>query len=210
MRCDVNISVRPRTREAFGTKVEIKNMNSFNAMQRAIEYEFDRQTTLLREGRGEEIVQETRLWDDGRQCTASMRKKEGLADYRYFPEPDLPPLVLTQESIDALRATLPELPEGKRARYQALGLSQYDALVLSDDVDVAAFFDGVLSAGAPPKPAAKEECGTAPAADDELDDDVPMVDPRTKEWGGPTKGGSAPEPTRFGDWERKGRCTDFS
>jgi hypothetical protein len=62
----------------------------------------------------------------------------------------------------------------------------------------------------PPKPAAKEECGTAPAADDELDDDVPMVDPRTKEWGGPTKGGSAPEPTRFGDWERKGRCTDFS
>ena len=154
MRCDVNISVRPRTREAFGTKVEIKNMNSFNAMQRAIEYEFDRQTTLLREGRGEEIVQETRLWDEGRQCTASMRKKEGLADYRYFPEPDLPPLVLTQESIDALRATLPELPEGKRARYQALGLSQYDALVLSDDVDVAAFFDGVLSAGAPPKPAA--------------------------------------------------------
>ena len=151
MRCDVNISVRPRTQEQFGTKVEIKNMNSFNAMQRAIEFEYDRQLTLLRAGRENEIVQETRLWDESKQVTKSMRKKEGLADYRYFPEPDLPALIVAPQMIEALRATMPELPSQKRARYMALGLSEYDALVLSDDVDVAAFFDSVLTAGAPPK-----------------------------------------------------------
>lgn len=154
MRCDVNISVKPKTQTEFGTKVEIKNMNSFNAMQRAIEFEYDRQVSLLKEGRRDEIVQETRLWDENKQVTKSMRKKEGLADYRYFPEPDLPPLILDDDTIAGLRDRLPELPSEKRARYMSLGLSQYDACVLSDDVDVATFFDGVLDAGAPVKPAA--------------------------------------------------------
>lgn len=154
MRCDVNISVRPLSQETFGTKVEIKNMNSFNAMQRAIEFEFERQTALLREGRPDEIVQETRLWDENKQVTKSMRKKEGLADYRYFPEPDLPPLVLTRDFVDTLKASMPELPAGKRQRYLELGLSLYDALVLSDELDVAEFYDSVLAAGAPAKPAA--------------------------------------------------------
>ncbi|KAH7619467.1 putative Aspartyl/glutamyl-tRNA(Asn/Gln) amidotransferase subunit B [Nannochloris sp. 'desiccata'] len=151
MRCDVNISVRPRDQEQFGTKVEIKNMNSFNAMQRAIEFEFDRQLALLKEGRASEIVQETRLWDENKQVTKSMRKKEGLADYRYFPEPDLPALFVSTEAIEDLRNSMPELPSQKRARYMALGLSEYDALVLTDDVDVAAYYDEVLKAGGAPK-----------------------------------------------------------
>ncbi|KAI7844607.1 hypothetical protein COHA_001847 [Chlorella ohadii] len=138
MRCDVNISVRPRGQAAFGTKVEIKNMNSFSAMQRAIEFEIARQVELLEEGRGGDIVQETRLWDEGRQCTYSMRKKEGLADYRYFPEPDLPPVLLSQEQVDGLQASMPELPAAVRARYAALGLSQYDVLVLADELAPAA------------------------------------------------------------------------
>ena len=109
MRCDVNISMRPRGQTAFGTKVEIKNMNSFSAMQKAIEFEMERQVAALQAGRGEEeVVQETRLWDEGRLCTYSMRRKEGLADYRYFPEPDLPPLELTEDFIAALKVG-PEL-----------------------------------------------------------------------------------------------------
>ncbi|GAB4815401.1 hypothetical protein N2152v2_002447 [Parachlorella kessleri] len=154
MRCDVNISVRPVGRQRLGTKVEIKNMNSFSAMQKAIEFEMDRQIALLREGRAAEVVQETRLWDEGRLCTYSMRRKEGLADYRYFPEPDLPPLTLTDEYLQDVQAGMPELPHQRRKRYLALGLSMYDVLVLSDDVGVALFFDGVLEAGAPAKPAA--------------------------------------------------------
>ncbi|KAL4458149.1 hypothetical protein ABPG75_013014 [Micractinium tetrahymenae] len=154
MRCDVNISVRPAGRAAFGTKVEIKNMNSFNAMQRAIEFEVARQVELLEAGREGEIVQETRLWDEGRQCTYSMRRKEGLADYRYFPEPDLPPLVLSQAYVDELQASMPELPAAVRQRYASLGLSQYDAVVLSDEPAVARYFDALLAAGAPAKPAA--------------------------------------------------------
>ena len=105
MRCDVNISVRASAAAPFGTKVEIKNMNSFSAMQKAIEYEFERQSALLAAGRGGEIVQETRLWDEGRSCTYSMRKKEGLADYRYFPEPDLPPVLLDEAYIEGLRVS---------------------------------------------------------------------------------------------------------
>ncbi|EFN58388.1 hypothetical protein CHLNCDRAFT_50146 [Chlorella variabilis] len=153
MRCDVNISVRPRGQAAFGTKVEIKNMNSFNAMQRAIDFEIARQVQLLEDGQAAAIVQETRLWDEGQQCTYSMRKKEGLADYRYFPEPDLPALVLNQAYLDEIQASMPELPRQVRERYLALGLSQYDVLVLSDERDVVAYFDAVLAAGAPPKPA---------------------------------------------------------
>lgn len=181
MRCDVNISVRLRTQEQFGTKVEIKNMNSFNAMQRAIDYEFGRQVTLLKEGRPEEIVQETRLWDESKQITKSMRKKEGLADYRYFPEPDLPALIVTNETIEALRASMPELPSQKRARYMSLGLSEYDALVLSDDVDVASFYDEVLAAGAPVKIAANWMMGDVMAYlnEEQLSMDKIAMTPRT-------------------------------
>ena len=153
MRCDVNISIRPVGSDQFGTKVEIKNMNSFNAIQRAIDYEVKRQIKAVESG--EPIVQETRLWDENAQRTTTMRKKEGSSDYRYFPEPDLLPVQLTEAQIETWQAQLPELPAGKRQRYQAdLGLSAYDAAYLSDDREKAAYFEAVLTAGADPKAAA--------------------------------------------------------
>jgi aspartyl-tRNA(Asn)/glutamyl-tRNA(Gln) amidotransferase subunit B len=146
MRCDVNISVRPVGALTFGTKVEIKNMNSFNAIQRAIDYEFKRQVKALESG--EPIVQETRLWDENGQRTISMRKKEGSSDYRYFPEPDLLPIRLTDEQIEAWRQTLPELASDKRMRYQRdYGLSFYDAAYLSDNQETAAYFEAVIQEG---------------------------------------------------------------
>ncbi len=153
MRCDVNISIRPVGSDQFGTKVEIKNMNSFNAIQRAIDYEIKRQIKAVESG--EPIVQETRLWDENAQRTTTMRKKEGSSDYRYFPEPDLLPVQLTEAQIETWQAQLPELPANKRQRYQAdLGLSAYDAAYLSDDRDKATYFEAVLAAGADPKAAA--------------------------------------------------------
>lgn len=154
LRCDVNVSVRPKGDLPFGTKVEIKNMNSFSAMQRAIDFEISRQVTLHQEGQGDEIVQETRLWEEESQCTITMRVKEGLADYRYFPEPDLPDVILTQDYIDAVKASLPELPDEKRRRYERMGLSMQDVIILANDSDVAAFFDAVLVKGADAKMAA--------------------------------------------------------
>ncbi|TAF54665.1 MAG: Asp-tRNA(Asn)/Glu-tRNA(Gln) amidotransferase subunit GatB [Oscillatoriales cyanobacterium] len=154
MRCDVNISVRPVGQEAFGTKVEIKNMNSFSAIARAIDYEIERQINAIETG-SETIVQETRLWDENLQCTKSMRGKEGASDYRYFPEPDLTPIEVSREQVAAWKAELPELPIDKRHRYEEqLGLSAYDTRVLTEDVDVAVYFDAVLNAGAPVKQAA--------------------------------------------------------
>ena len=147
LRCDVNISVRPVGESKFGTKVEIKNMNSFSAIQKAIEYEIDRQITAL--GNGETIRQETRLWEEGRQCNISMRSKEGSSDYRYFPEPDLPPLEVSTQQIEDWKASLPELPAPKRRRYEReLGLSAYDARVLTDDRSVAEYFERAVAAGA--------------------------------------------------------------
>lgn len=154
LRCDVNISVREKNQLGFGVKVEIKNMNSFNAMQRAIEFEFQRQVDLHLQGLQADIVQETRLWDEGEQVTKSMRRKEGLADYRYFPEPDLPSLIITDDELGSLSRSMPELPSQKRERYQSLGLSLSDALVLSDEVETSTFYDNVLKCGAPAKPAA--------------------------------------------------------
>eukprot|EP00249_Psilotum_nudum_P013671 c24450_g1_i3 orf=352-1326(-) len=154
LRCDVNVSIRPKGEEKFGTKVEIKNMNSFSAMQRAIDFEISRQVALLRNGQGEKVVQETRLWEEGSQCTITMRSKEGLADYRYFPEPDLPEIVLTHEYVDRLRASLPELPDSKRRRYEQMGLSMQDVILLANDADVSTFFDEVVTAGAEVKMAA--------------------------------------------------------
>lgn len=153
LRCDVNISVRPVGQEEFGTKVEIKNMNSFNAIQRAIEYEIERQITALEAG--EKLVQETRLWEEGAQRTISMRTKEGSSDYRYFPEPDLGPIEVTAEQLDTWRSQLPELPAQRRARYtEDLGLSPYDARVLTNDRAIADFFEATVAAGASAKQAA--------------------------------------------------------
>lgn len=153
LRCDVNISVRPVGREKFGTKVEIKNMNSFNAIERAINYEIERQIEALENG--ETIFQETRLWDEGKQCTFSMRMKEGASDYRYFPEPDLPPIEVSRAQLTDWQAELPELPAAKRDRYETeLALSAYDARVLTDDKAVAEYFEQTIAAGAAPKQAA--------------------------------------------------------
>jgi aspartyl-tRNA(Asn)/glutamyl-tRNA(Gln) amidotransferase subunit B len=153
LRCDVNISVRPIGSEVFGTKVEIKNMNSFNAIQRAIEYEIDRQIEAI--AAGERIIQETRLWDEASQRTISMRVKEGSSDYRYFPEPDLGPIEVSPEQLERWRSELPELPYQKRDRYEReLGLSAYDARVLTDDRSKAEYFEATVAAGAPAKQAA--------------------------------------------------------
>ncbi|XP_021838210.1 glutamyl-tRNA(Gln) amidotransferase subunit B, chloroplastic/mitochondrial-like [Spinacia oleracea] len=154
LRCDVNISVRPRGQVEFGTKVEIKNLNSFSAISRAIDYEITRQVQLHNQGLAYQIVQETRLWEEGAQKTVTMRKKEGLADYRYFPEPDLPEVTLTKEYIEDIRDSLPEIPELKRRRYEQMGLSMQDVIFLANDVNVAEFFDATLSKGADMKLAA--------------------------------------------------------
>ncbi|ERN15817.1 glutamyl-tRNA(Gln) amidotransferase subunit B, chloroplastic/mitochondrial isoform X1 [Amborella trichopoda] len=154
LRCDVNVSVRRKGQSVFGTKVEIKNMNSFSAMHRAIDFEISRQVSLLKEGKSDEVIQETRLWEEGAQRTVTMRKKEGLADYRYFPEPDLPEVILTEEYVNSLGSGLPELPEMKRRRYEKMGLSMQDVLFLADDFNVADFFDAAVGHGADVKLAA--------------------------------------------------------
>lgn len=149
MRCDANISIMPKGSKEFGTRAEIKNVNSFKALERALEYEIDRQIELVEDG--EEVIQETRLWDDNAGVTRSMRGKEDAHDYRYFPEPDLMPLEISDEWIDRVRATMPELPEQKRQRYMDLGLSEYDASVIVAQYELAMFFDEVLKAGGNPK-----------------------------------------------------------
>ncbi|MBP5975010.1 Asp-tRNA(Asn)/Glu-tRNA(Gln) amidotransferase subunit GatB [Brasilonema sp. CT11] len=153
LRCDVNISVRPVGQKEFGTKVEIKNMNSFNAIQRAIEYEIERQTTAVEAG--ERIIQETRLWEEGSQRTISMRIKEGSSDYRYFPEPDLAPIEVSEEQLQEWRSQLPELPALKRHHYESeLGLTAYDARVLTEERPTAEYFEAVIAAGGNSKAAA--------------------------------------------------------
>lgn len=153
LRCDVNISVRPVGQKEFGTKVEIKNMNSFSAIQKAIEYEIERQIEAIETG--ERIVQETRLWEEGSQRTVSMRSKEGSSDYRYFPEPDLTPIQVSGETLEQWKSELPELPAQKRDRYETeLGLSAYDTRVLTDDRSVAEYFEATVAGGANSKQAA--------------------------------------------------------
>ncbi|GGW51228.1 MULTISPECIES: Asp-tRNA(Asn)/Glu-tRNA(Gln) amidotransferase subunit GatB [Halomonadaceae] len=142
MRCDVNVSVRPKGQEAFGTRAEIKNVNSFRFVERAIAFEVERQIELIEDGGS--VVQETRLYDPERDETRSMRTKEEANDYRYFPCPDLLPVVLDEAYLEHLRSQLPELPADKRARFQdALGLSAYDANVLSASREMAEFFEEV-------------------------------------------------------------------
>ena len=150
LRCDVNISVRRGPDAPFGTKVEIKNMNSFSAIQRACEYEIQRQIKAYEAG--ELVVQETRLWDESKQLTKSMRSKEGASDYRYFPDPDLGPIEVSTEQRETWRAELPELPAAKRHRYaDQLGLSIYDARVLTDERPMAEYFEAAVAAGADAK-----------------------------------------------------------
>lgn len=152
LRCDVNISVRPGPDAPFGTKVEIKNMNSFSAIQKACDYEIQRQIKAYETG--EPVVQETRLWDESKQLTKSMRSKEGSSDYRYFPDPDLGPVEVSNEMREQWRAELPELPGAKRNRYEKeFCLSAYDARVLTDEMSMAIYFEEAVSKGADPKAA---------------------------------------------------------
>ncbi len=147
MRCDVNLSVH-RPGEPWGTKVEVKNLNSFRSVARAIEYETARQTRVL--GAGGRITQDTLGWDEGGQKTFLMRTKEGEADYRYFPEPDLPPLNITPEWIARVRARMPELPAQKRERYLAAGVREGDATTLSLNVPLSRFYDEALASAPAP------------------------------------------------------------
>jgi aspartyl-tRNA(Asn)/glutamyl-tRNA(Gln) amidotransferase subunit B len=142
-RCDANVSIRPRGTEALGTRTELKNLNSFRFVERAIEYEIGRQQeTLLEGGR---IVQETRLWDQALGRTVPMRGKEEAHDYRYFPDPDLLPLVIDEGWIEAVRRGLPELPQARRARFvRQHGLPEYDAGILTADRELADYFEECL------------------------------------------------------------------
>lgn len=143
LRCDANISIRPVGQAELGTKAEIKNMNSFKALQRALEYEVERQTELVESGG--KVVQETRLWKEDEGITISMRSKEEAHDYRYFPEPDLVPMEIDAEWVHRIRETMTELPAQKRIRYvYELGLSEYDADILVNSMEMAFFFDKVI------------------------------------------------------------------
>jgi aspartyl-tRNA(Asn)/glutamyl-tRNA(Gln) amidotransferase subunit B len=153
MRIEGNVSLRPRGSTAFGTKVEVKNLNSFRSLERALEFEVARHADALE--RGEPLRQETRGWDEEAGRTIVQRSKEEANDYRYFPEPDLPPLRPSEAWVAELRAQLPELPAQRRARYVGeLRLSPYDAAVLTSDAALAGYFDAVVACGIEAKPAA--------------------------------------------------------
>jgi aspartyl-tRNA(Asn)/glutamyl-tRNA(Gln) amidotransferase subunit B len=150
LRCDANVSVRPAGASALGTKAEVKNLNSFRFLQKALEYEIARQVALVTGG--QRVVQETRLWDTGAGRTVSMRSKEEAHDYRYFPEPDLPPVVLAPERVEANRHSIPELPADRRRRFvEMYALREYDAGQLTQSRSVADYFEAAVGAGAPAK-----------------------------------------------------------
>jgi aspartyl-tRNA(Asn)/glutamyl-tRNA(Gln) amidotransferase subunit B len=150
LRCDANVSVRPPSSPIFGTKVEIKNLNSFKALEKAILYEIERQSDTLEEGGT--LTQETRLWDDNREITRSMRSKESAHDYRYFPDPDLPPIIVDDIWLAEIQATLPELPDQRRARLMTdYKLPAYDAELLTARKDVADYFESALAVHPNPK-----------------------------------------------------------
>ena len=152
LRCDANVSLRVRGTLPLGTKVEVKNLNSFKNVESALEYEIARQAALLR--RGERVRQETRLFDPGKGETRMMRSKEDAHDYRYFPEPDLLPLVVDAAWLETVRSALPELPDAKRARFQSqYQLPVYDAAVMTSSRALAAYYEAAVAAGADPKPA---------------------------------------------------------
>ncbi|MBR5156198.1 MAG: Asp-tRNA(Asn)/Glu-tRNA(Gln) amidotransferase subunit GatB [Clostridia bacterium] len=152
LRCDVNVSLRPVGQKEFGTRCEMKNVNSFRAAVRAMEYEQKRQAEIL--DNGGVIVQETRRWDDVRGESIPMRSKEDAQDYRYFPEPDLVPIVVSDEWVEEIKGTIPEMPEQRKARYIGeYGLPEYDAFILTSSKKMADFFDATVSEGAKPKTA---------------------------------------------------------
>ena len=143
-RCDANVSIRPRGQQKLGTRTELKNINSFRFVERAMEYEIERQIDILEDGGS--VTQETRLYDSDKHETRSMRSKEEAHDYRYFPDPDLPPMVLEDAFLEEVRATLPELPTAKRDRFQSeFGLSLEDAQMLTVDRETADFFESVYT-----------------------------------------------------------------
>jgi aspartyl-tRNA(Asn)/glutamyl-tRNA(Gln) amidotransferase subunit B len=161
-RCDANISLRPHGQQELGVKVEVKNMNSFRAVQRALESEIERQTGVL--NAGGTLVQETRGWVEAQGRTISQRSKEQAHDYRYFPEPDLPPLRLDAAFVERVRATLPELPEARARRFQEqYGLTAYDAAVLTDTSDEAGTYEALVATGVPAKLAANWQTGNVAA-----------------------------------------------
>lgn len=150
LRCDANVSVRPVGQKELGTKTEIKNINSFKGVERAIEYEAMRQAELLEDGG--KVVQETRTWDEKEGVTKSMRTKEEANDYRYFPEPDLVPFTVSDEYIENIRKSLPELPDARKERYmKEFGLSSEDAVFMTNDKATADYFEAAVDAGADPK-----------------------------------------------------------
>lgn len=143
MRFDLNISLRPQGQKAFGTRAEVKNLNSFRSLEKAFDYEFARQRDILESGG--QITQETRGWDDEKEITTSQRSKEEAADYRYFPEPDIPPLIITRELVEKLKSEIPELPEVKAARYQSeFGVSTQIAQDLASDALIASYYEAAV------------------------------------------------------------------
>ena len=153
LRCDANVSVRLRGSKEFGTKVELKNLNSFRFLQRAIEYEIERQIAAIEAG--ERIIQETRLWNERESKTYSMRSKEEAHDYRYFPEPDLPPLVVSGKVVEDMRTSLPELPEARRRRFiQQYSLSLDDAAQLTESRAMAEYYEAAATSSGSPRAAA--------------------------------------------------------
>ncbi|MBR1845898.1 MAG: Asp-tRNA(Asn)/Glu-tRNA(Gln) amidotransferase subunit GatB, partial [Oscillospiraceae bacterium] len=151
LRCDVNLSVRPKGSDELGTRTEMKNLNSFKAIARAIRYEARRQQELI-ELDHKRVIQETRRWDENKDASFSMRSKENAQDYRYFPEPDIPPVELSESYLSEMKAGLPEMAEARRARYvRDFGLPEYDAGLLTDTIELSDFFEETVSLGADPK-----------------------------------------------------------
>ncbi|MEW6107847.1 MAG: Asp-tRNA(Asn)/Glu-tRNA(Gln) amidotransferase subunit GatB [Nitrospirota bacterium] len=150
LRCDANVSVRPAGQIEFGTRAEVKNINSFKFVERALEYEIKRQIKVIEEGG--KVIQETRLWNADRCITESMRSKEEAHDYRYFPDPDLVPIIVEQKQIDEIRSSLPELPDARRERFvKEYGLPEYDSDMLTAERATAEWFEEAVKAGGQPK-----------------------------------------------------------
>ena len=149
LRCDVNISIMPEGSEVFGTRTEIKNLNSLRSIGRAIEYEYSRQKSLLE--KGERVIQQTLHWNDSLGVTKALRSKEEAHDYRYFHEPDIPPMFITDDEIEAIGKTMPEMPQNRKTRYLEMGLNNADADLLIADKDLADFFEKTLTGYNNPK-----------------------------------------------------------
>ena len=150
LRCDANVSIRPAGQKAYGTRAEVKNINSFKFVEKALEYEIKRQIKVIEEGG--KVIQETRLWDSNKGITESMRGKEEAHDYRYFPEPDLVPITVEQKWIDEIKVSLPELPDAKSKRFASeYGLPEYDADLLTSEKILAEWFESAVKAGGRPK-----------------------------------------------------------